>query len=145
MKKQLAIAVAILALGAAGCQDKPQEKPKETTPAAVPQAGLSSPQVPQAPIPVQNNPYAAVPPPAQPTVAVHKGKVLDTMNAAGYTYLQIEEKGQKVWAAASETELKVGDMVEFPDSPAMQNFTSKTLKRTFDKIFFVSSLRINGK
>ena len=67
------------------------------------------------------------------------------MDAAGYTYMQLEEKGQKIWAAASGTQLKIGDVVEFPDSPAMENFTSKTLKRTFDKIYFVSSLRVNGK
>jgi hypothetical protein len=57
----------------------------------------------------------------------------------------VEENGQKIWAAAKETKLKVGDEVEFPESTVMQNFTSKTLNRTFDKIYFVSTLRVNGK
>ena len=141
MKKQLMAAVAIVALTvAAGCQDKPKETPS----AAVPQGGMSSPQMPAA-IPGQNSPHAAMMPPAQPAGPSHKGKVIATMNAAGYTYLQVEEKGQKIWAAAKATKLKIGDEVEFPDSPIMQNFTSKTLNRTFDKIFFVSSLRVNGK
>jgi len=84
-------------------------------------------------------------PPIQPAAASHKGKVVATMDAAGYTYLQVEEKGQKIWVAAAQTKVTIGDEVEFPDSPVMQNFTSKTLNRTFDKIFFVSTLRVNGK
>ena len=140
MMQQLMIASAIAALAVAGCQDKPKEMP----PAAVPQGGMSSQQMPAA-MPGQNSPHAGVMPPGQPAAASHKGKVVATMNAAGYTYLQVEEKGQKVWAAAAQTNLKVGDEVEFPDSPVMQNFTSKTLNRTFDKIYFVSTLRVNGK
>jgi hypothetical protein len=140
MKKQVIIAAAILAFAVAGCKDKPKETPS----AAVPQGGMSSPQMPAA-MPGQNSPHAAMPPAQQPAGVVHKGKVVATMNAAGYTYLQVEEKGQKIWAAAKETKLKVGDEVEFPDSPVMQNFTSKTLNRTFDRIFFLSALRVNGK
>jgi hypothetical protein len=141
MKKQLMTALAIVALSVAvGCQDKP----KETLSAAAPQGGMSSQQMPPA-MPGQNSPHAAAMPPAQPAAASHKGKVVATMNAAGYTYLQVEENGQKIWAAAKETKLKVGDEVEFPESTVMQNFTSKTLNRTFDKIYFVSTLRVNGK
>lgn len=140
MKKQLMLAAAMVALCVAGCQDKPQEAPS----AAIPQDHMSAQQMPAA-MPGQNSPPAGAMPPAQPTGTIHKGKVVAAMNAAGYTYLQVEEKGQKIWAAAMETKIKNGDEVEFPDSPAMQNFTSKTLNRTFDKIYFVSSLRVNGK
>jgi starvation-inducible outer membrane lipoprotein len=140
MKKQLLILVAILAFAVAGCKDKPKETPS----AAVPQGGMSAQQMPPA-MPGQNSPHGAATPSVQPVGPSHKGKVLATMNAAGYTYMQVEENGQKIWAAAREAKIKVGDEVEFPDSPVMQNFTSKTLNRTFDKIFFLSELRINGK
>ena len=140
MKKQLMIAIAIMAFFVAGCQDKPKEMPS----AAVPQGGMSSQQMPA--MPGQNTPHGGgVMPPIQPAAASHKGKVVATMDAAGYTYLQVEEKGQKIWVAAAQTKVTIGDEVEFPDSPVMQNFTSKTLNRTFDKIFFVSTLRVNGK
>ena len=139
--KKIMIAVAIAALAVAvGCKDKPKEMPS----AAVPQGGMSSPQMPPV-MPGQNSPHATAMSPVQPTGAVHKGKVVATMDAAGYTYLQIEEKGQKIWAAAAQAKVTIGDEVEFPDSPVMQNFTSKTLNRTFDKIYFVSTLRVNGK
>ena len=67
------------------------------------------------------------------------------MNAAGYTYLQVEENGQKLWVAVMETSVKPGDIVEFPDSAPMINFHSKTLNRTFDKIIFAPGLRIAKK
>ena len=139
--KKIMIVLAIVALAVAmGCKDKP----KETTSAAVPQAGMASPQMPAAMPPGQGSAHGGAMPPAQQAV-IHKGKVVATMNAASYTYLQVEENGQKIWAATTQTKLKIGDEVEFPDSPIMQNFTSKTLNRTFDKIYFVSTLRVNGK
>ena len=57
---------------------------------------------------------------------VHKGKVVATMNAAGYTYIEVEENGKKLWAAVTETKVKAGDNVEFPDVPPMENFHSNT-------------------
>jgi len=140
MKKQLLIAMAILTFAVAGCKDKP----KETASPAMPPGSVSPHQMPEA-TPGPNSPHAAAMPPAQSAAANHKGKVVETMNAAGYTYLLVEEQGQKIWVAAMAAKVKVGDEVEFPDSPVMQNFSSKTLNRTFDKIYFVSSLRINGK
>ena len=139
MKKQLMIAVAIVVLSAAGCKDKPKETPS----AAVPQRGISSQRMRAVP-PGQNIPSAAIKPPVQ-RASGHKGKVVSTMNADGYTYMQLEDKGRTIWAAAKKTTINVGDEVEFPNSPAMQNFTSKTLNRTFDKIFFAPRLRVNGK
>lgn len=75
----------------------------------------------------------------------HKGKVVSTMNAAGYTYIEVEEKGKKLWVAVMEVNVKVGDDVEFPDSPPMENFHSKTLNRTFDKVIFSPGIRVNGE
>jgi hypothetical protein len=66
------------------------------------------------------------------------------MNAGGYTYAQVDEKGQKVWVAVMETKIKVGDSVEFPDSPPMVNFQSKSLNRTFDKIIFAPGIKVEG-
>jgi hypothetical protein len=75
---------------------------------------------------------------------VHKGKVLSTMDAAGYTYIEVEEHGKKLWVAVTETKVKAGDNVEFPDVPPMENFHSNSLNRTFEKIIFSSAIRVNG-
>lgn len=65
------------------------------------------------------------------------GKVVQTMNSGGYTYvlLQTKEKGQ-VWLAVPETEVRQGKQMSFGPGMEMKNFESKSLKRTFDKIIF---------
>jgi hypothetical protein len=69
--------------------------------------------------------------------AALSGKVVDTMNSGGYTYVQIEKKGVKTWVAVPEMKgVKKGQSMSFQPGTEMNNFESKTLKRTFDKIYF---------
>lgn len=75
-------------------------------------------------------------------VRFHKGKVLTTMNSGGYTYVEIQEKDKRTWAAARQFDVSVGDTVEFPGGMLMKNFNSKTLNRTFESILFVSVMRV---
>jgi hypothetical protein len=144
VKKTIIVILAITALAAAGCQKK-EEAPK---PAASPHGemppGQMPPQMP-AQMPAGGNPHAGLKPVEIPAGAGHKGKVVEAVNAAGYTYVQVEENGQKLWVAVMETSVKPGDIVEFPDSSPMVNFKSKSLNRTFDKIFFAPGLRIANK
>lgn len=69
-----------------------------------------------------------------------KGKVLETMDASGYTYLQIEAAQGKIWVAVPQSKVEVGQEVIANPGMAMPDFTSKTLNRTFDKIIFSSGL-----
>jgi len=64
------------------------------------------------------------------------GKVVQTMDSGGYTYAQIENKGVKTWVAVPKTKVVKGQNISFAPGVEMQNFESKTLKRTFDKIIF---------
>jgi hypothetical protein len=66
--------------------------------------------------------------------------VAETMNAAGYTYLLIESEGNRVWAAAPETAVELGDVVQTDLGMAMHDFTSKTLNRSFDVVYFVGTV-----
>jgi len=134
--KKTLVVMAIVAVAAVGCKKK-EEAPQATAPEAAP-AG----QMPAA-APGGGDPHAGLKPQDIKPGAGHKGKVLETMDSGGYTYVQIEENGQKLWVAAMQTPVKVGDTVEFPDSPPMVNFQSKTLKRTFDKIIFAPGLAVN--
>jgi hypothetical protein len=68
------------------------------------------------------------------------GKVLETMNSGGYTYLQLDTgKGQQ-WVAIPESKIAVGDEVACYEGMVMPNFTSKSLNRTFEAIVFSSGL-----
>jgi hypothetical protein len=83
--------------------------------------------------------------PGTPATAPGKtGKVTETMNAAGYTYVQVDTGKEKFWAAAPETKVKVGDSVVVPEGMPMPNFESKALNRKFDVVYFVPALMVNG-
>lgn len=72
-----------------------------------------------------------------------EGKVLSSMNASIYTYMELEASNKKrFWIAAPTTKVKVGDRVRFVESMVMENFNSKTLNRTFDRIIFVSAATV---
>ncbi|MCE9679218.1 NrfJ [Shewanella sp. AS1] len=71
---------------------------------------------------------------------VHQGKVLETMNAGGYTYVQIQEADKTFWAAGPQIEVTKGDTVVVQEQMWMNNFTSKSLNRTFDELLFVGRI-----
>ena len=68
------------------------------------------------------------------------GKVAETMNSGGYTYVLIEKSGKKTWVAVPQTTVKVGQEVVCQPGMEMKNFTSKTLNRTFESIYFSTGL-----
>ncbi len=73
-------------------------------------------------------------------VREHNAVVLESLEGGGYTYMHVEEQGQKFWVAVAQIAVKVGDKVSFSEQTWMENFTSKTLNRTFDKVLFASSV-----
>ncbi len=81
-------------------------------------------------------------PPAAPDVL--NGEIVETMNSAGYTYVLLDTGSGKIWAAATETGVKAGQRVSVPTGQVMTNFSSKTLNRTFDKIYFVAGIYPEG-
>jgi hypothetical protein len=69
------------------------------------------------------------------------GTVTETMNTGGYTYVQVDTGSAKVWAAAPECVVKVGDQVAIPRGMSMHNFHSDTLDRDFELVYFVNSIQ----
>lgn len=111
----------VFVIGVTACtQDKPKEQ-KET----VPQTAQQQPDMGA--------------PPAQQASPV-KGKVLETMDAAGYTYLNVKTDAGQKWVAVNQTPVEVGEEVTFMDGMVMQNFFSKTLDRTFPEVIFSGGL-----
>lgn len=73
---------------------------------------------------------------------VHKGVVLQTFNNEGYTYMEIQDGNQKKWIACPQFDVAKGDIVETSYGMLMDNFESRTLKRTFKEIYFVTKARV---
>jgi hypothetical protein len=78
--------------------------------------------------------------PAPPAPVVYSGTVAETMDAAGYTYVLLDTGKEKIWFAGPGCAVKVGDKLAIKPGLEKTNFTSKTLNRTFDKLYFVESL-----
>lgn len=70
------------------------------------------------------------------------GKVVETMDSGGYTYVLLDTGSAKVWVAAHPFKVAVGEKVTVGSAMEMQNFQSPTLKRTFDRIYFASSVAV---
>ncbi len=70
------------------------------------------------------------------------GKVVETMDAASYTYVQFKTGGKSLWLATSKLDVKKGDLVSFEGGQLMHKFHSKSLNRTFDEIYFVNDVTV---
>lgn len=103
------VLLAAIAIAAAGC--------KKSEPAAQQQAGAPSAE-------------------GAAAAARIEGKVLEKIDAPPYTYLKIKTASSEVWAAVPKVDATVGSPVTVADAMPMEKFESKTLKRTFDVVYF---------
>lgn len=98
-----------------------------------------------APMTEAAKPSTQTAPAAAPAASPGKtGKVTETMNAAGYTYVQVDTGAEQFWAAAPEFAVVVGDDVVVPEGMPMPDYHSKTLDRTFEVVYFVPSVLVGG-
>jgi len=67
-----------------------------------------------------------------------KAKVLSSIDAAGYTYLEVTQNKKTLWLAGTKVAVKKGDVIRYDDGMVMTNFNSKTLNRTFPSVTFVN-------
>lgn len=68
--------------------------------------------------------------------ATVQGEVLEVRDAAPYTYLRLKTGAGETWAAITAAPVKKGEQVTIANASVMENFESKSLKKTFDKIVF---------
>ena len=137
----------ILAFGAAcneGTKEKPvsQEAANAPAPAPAPAAPSSDGGAAPAPAPAPPSPSVASSPaaassPGAPEGSV-TGKILETMDSGGYTYMKLSAGGGEVWAAVNAAKVKKGQTVTVVNAMPMDGFESKTLHRKFDRILFGS-------
>lgn len=127
---------------AAGCSKQNESSQTEQQAKQPAQADTAKPALPPGHPPMPQQPgtqqsQSAMQQPA--SQGAGQGKVLTVTHAAGYTYMEIDTgDGKSTWIAANAMRVKEGDTVQWQDAMVMQNFTSKSLHKTFDKILFVS-------
>jgi hypothetical protein len=79
----------------------------------------------------------------EPAPTFLAGKVVETMRATGYTYIQLEKDGKKAWFAVPSIEVTVGQEIEVLPGTQMGLFNSKSLNRKFDSIVFSPGLVVD--
>ncbi len=73
-------------------------------------------------------------------VQVNSGIVLETMDAADYTYIKVQTDKESVWVAMPATKVEKGIRVNYALGMVVRDFKSKTLGRTFTKVIFSPGL-----
>ncbi|MFA6958942.1 MAG: nucleotide-binding protein [Thermoanaerobaculia bacterium] len=115
--KQLILAIAIAATITGCAKSADADKPAATaTAAAAAETTTAAPS-------------------AAPAGAL-SGKVLETMNSGGYTYIRLETASGEAWAAVGQADVKVGSEISITPQMTMTDFESPTLKRKFASIVF---------
>lgn len=79
------------------------------------------------------------------TIRTVTGTVVETMDAASYTYVLLDTGSEKIWAASNTFEVAVGDRLSAPLETPMANFHSPSLNRDFPLIYFASSVSRDGQ
>ena len=72
----------------------------------------------------------------------HSGLVKSVSASGGYTYLEVDQNGVIVWVAVPGAVVKVGQKVAWDGGAVMQNFTAKSLNRTFERIIFAGKVAV---
>ncbi|MDV7188060.1 hypothetical protein R3X25_12270 [Lutibacter sp. TH_r2] len=93
----------------------------------------------------QNNSYKKINEVNSQQVSVEKSSVKkfvvnEFLDAGGYTYLKVTEGIEEYWMAIPPTKVEIGKTYYYSGGMFMENFESKTLKKTFDKIKFVERI-----
>lgn len=81
---------------------------------------------------------------ASPEAQIFSGEVVETMDAAPYTYVLVNTGAEQIWAASNQFEVAVGDRVTVPVESPMADFRSESLDRNFELIYFASQIVPEG-
>jgi hypothetical protein len=125
MRPNLLLLLAAVTTASLACRAKPEPAPSPASPAEA-AAALAAPSP-------EDRAVAAAEAHAPETLA---GKVLETRDAGGYTYVHLQSERGPVWAAVDKTAVKKGAAVRVAVSVVMEDFESRTLGRRFDRIAF---------
>lgn len=70
------------------------------------------------------------------------GQVVNALRGGGYTYIEVQNNGERFWIASSVINVKRNDIVAWENGSVMTNFTSFALNRKFEEIHFVRTITI---
>ena len=78
-----------------------------------------------------------------PDTVTINGQVEEKLDAGNFIFVLIASGKEKVWVTVPKVEVEIGETVTMTDASLLENFHSRTLNRTFEKVMFSSG--IEGK
>ena len=136
-----ALIISFLLAATVACGEKPSTSDKRRE--AEPPAPASQGQPAAASNEMASPPHAAAPEASAAAASQSapvgnsvSGRILETMDSGGYTYMKLDTGSGEVWAAVNQAKVQKGQTVTVANAMVMQGFESKTLKRKFDQILF---------
>jgi hypothetical protein len=143
--KRTILFLALASISITGCQDKPTTEVPVTTQQSTAKLPEGHPPIGDAKIDPKADPHAGLKAAAVPKgIPTKKASVVQTIDADIYTYIEAkEDDGKTVWMAMPKISVAKNAKIEYPsDVPPMKNFTSKTLNKTFETIYFIQEINI---
>jgi starvation-inducible outer membrane lipoprotein len=74
---------------------------------------------------------------------MHMAVVEEVMQTSVYTYLLMNENGNKTWIAIPKRDVNTGETYYYKEGMEMPDFKSKELDRTFDKVYLVENISVS--
>lgn len=108
-------------------------------------AAVSAAPPPGHPTPQQARDMLMPDKPPAPAELPNQGKVLASIDANEFTYIEVERGSAREWIAAPKMALKVGATIRYEEGSVMTDFHSKLLQRTFPRVMFVGFVAVVGK
>lgn len=99
-------------------------------------------QPPGHPSPTQAMDLLMADKPPAPAALPNEGKVVSTLDANEFTYIEVARGGAVEWLAAPLMAIKPGSTIRYEEGSPMSNFYSKLLKRTFPQLLFVGHVAV---
>jgi len=87
-------------------------------------------------VPLGAAPAMQATPQAASTADALTGTIVEQITAEPYVYLRLKTANGDAWAAVNQAQLATGAQVTVYNTMLMERFESKSLKRTFDRIYF---------
>lgn len=120
MRGLISLLVATMVVGCSSAKEQEPEKvPLSQAPMSATAGGEAAPMAQQA-----------------PQAGVLSGPVLEKLDAPPYSYIKVKTSQGETWAAVPATKVAKGATVRVYNPMLMNDFESKTLKRTFKEVYF---------
>lgn len=133
VKKMYLASALVLSLALTGCSNDSTDKAENSaTPTSTQMADNSNAGAPDSHSMQVGTPVSD---------AALTGTVTETFNSGGYTYLELDNGQDKIWAAIGQIQIEKGQKISLANGPVMTDFHSPSLNRTFPEIVFSSGVK----